>query len=311
MKLGAWILATAIVMTLMLNDAKALQMSGGLDSRFRVVDGASMFAIDGAFVNLRHLIADSTGDRVILIMQLDFEDNFNSSHFYNTYAQLKGGLGRRNVRLGRYILPFGILNYYDTERLPLHTLDPVSLGIKTDLGASVFGFVGPLDYILSVSNGAGRLWEDPDDNKAITGRLGLNWSGTKFGLSYLNGLIVSHAENEDVGIPVYMERAALDIEQLAGVALLRGELVLGRDGSQTVAGGYFGLDYALSPQFEVNAKYALWNSSRAVHFPGIGLSYAIVPGAFLRLADTIEIRNGDITNHEFRLQFYAEFLQHL
>lgn len=122
---------------------------------------------------LGRFFADASGDRLILVGQLDAENNFEDIRLYNTYAQLKGPLGHVNLWLGRYILPFGLLANYDTERLLVQSLDPQSLGIKLDLGAQVLGYFGPLDYAVSVSQGTGKGVNDPDGNKLLTTRIGI------------------------------------------------------------------------------------------------------------------------------------------
>lgn len=74
--------------------AQSLQLSGGFDSRYSKSNGEpNTFDLHGAFLNLRKVFSDELGDRLILVTQYDFEDNFRESHFYYTYAQLKGPLG--------------------------------------------------------------------------------------------------------------------------------------------------------------------------------------------------------------------------
>lgn len=102
--------------------AEGLNVSGGLDARAQTGDEDSFAA---GFLNLRQVIEQDGVDRWILVGQLDSGENFESPLLYQTYAQLKGPLGRWNVRAGRFIAPFGLLASYDSERLVLNTIEPL------------------------------------------------------------------------------------------------------------------------------------------------------------------------------------------
>lgn len=294
-------------------NAQSLQVSSGFDTRYMKTNGEpNTFELRGAFINLRKVFSDELGDRLILVTQYDFEDNFQESHFYYTYAQLKGPLGAINLRVGRYVLPFGLLAYYDTERLLLQTLERQSLGIKTDVGAQVFGYVGDIDYALSLSNGVGRYWKDIDDNKLGIARLGLNWEDTKFGLSYLNGRVFTPMTREFPSESnKYTQRYAVDIEYYYDLFTVRSELLYGREEGKAVGGGFLQVDYFFLASLDVNLKYSAWNDIATKHYPGIGFSYKFLESAYLRIADTFQIVNRKVVNNEFQIQIYIEFLGHI
>lgn len=286
--------------------AQLLSLSGGFDARFLLQDyQPNSFILRGAFLNLRQVFSDSTGDRVMLVIQFDFEDDFTESHFYNTYLHLKGPLGKVNLKVGRYIVPFGLLAYYDTERLLIQTLDPVSLGIKTDVGAQLFGFYHRWDYALSLSNGAGEQWSDLDNNKLMIARLGSEWNGLKLGLSYLNGKILASDAHT-----IYKNLFALDVERYIGAAIFRFEGIAGTESQHSVRGSFFGFDYALIPSLELNSKYAIWKRDQTTHFVGLGFSYQFMPGIFFRVADNYQYSRRENEN-VFVIQFYAEFRRQL
>lgn len=290
-----------------------MQVSGGFDNRYRKANREpNTFELHGAFLNLRTVFSDELGDRLILVTQYDFEDNFRESHFYYTYAQIKGPLGKINLRIGRYVVPFGLLTYYDTERLLLQTLEKQSLGIKTDVGAQVFGFVSDLDYAVSISNGVGRYWKDIDENKLVIARLGLTGQDTRLGLSYLNGRIFTPMTREfPVESNKYRQHLALDLEHFFDLFIIRAEILHGSEEAITVGGGFLGVDYSIGPTIDVNLKYAVWSTRTTIHLPGIGFSYNILPGAYLRFADTFQIIDKKVVNNEFQIQIYIEFLGHL
>ena len=101
--------------------ADGLQLSGGVDGRYTREnhpqhDGTEL---RGLFLNLRQVWSDEQGDRWIGVGQVDFDSNFENIAPYQVYLQYKGPLGKWNARAGLYLLPFGLLATYDTERLLL------------------------------------------------------------------------------------------------------------------------------------------------------------------------------------------------
>jgi len=309
------LLIPAALVALSICDVKAqsLQLSSGFDARYRTASGeVNTFELHGAFLNLRKVFSDELGDRLILVTQYDFEDNFSESHFYYTYAQIKGPLGKINFRVGRYVIPFGLLTYYDTERLLLQTLERQTLGIKTDVGAQVFGYVGDLDYAFSISNGVGRYWRDIDENKLVIARLGLTAQDTRAGLSYMNGRIFTPITREfRFESYTYRQRFAFDIEHYFDLFTIRTEFLYGSEEGVKVGGGFVGVDYSITPTIDVNLKYAVWNKKTTIHLPGIGFSYNFLSGAYLRFADTFQIINKKVVNNEFQIQIYVEFLSRI
>lgn len=290
--------------------ADVTQISGGLDGRALSQDprwgsGEEGVRLHGAFVNLRQVISDETGDRYILVGQVDANNNFEELEAYQVYAQVKGPLGRVNLRAGRYILPFGLLANLDTERQLIQTLEPLSLGIKLDTGVQVFGFTGPLDYAVSVSQGTGTL-DDPDDNKLLVARLGMQREDGRWGLSYLDGWVVTDDDEFLQQGRFDRRRLALDGELDLWPWLLRGELVVGKDDGRSVYGGVLLADYDLNARLSLNTKLAWWNSSDDAREVALGMSYRLPRNFVLRAADTYQRLNG-AGEHILALQLYWEF----
>lgn len=288
-------------------DAQGAQLSGGADVRYQAESpGADEAQVKGLFLNARKVFADTSGDRLILVGQLDAENNFEDIRLYNTYAQLKGPLGHVNFRLGRYILPFGLLANYDTERLLVQSLEPLSLGIKLDLGAQVFGYFGPLDYAVSVSQGTGKGVNDPDGNKLLTTRIGMQGENGRGGISYLNGQVVVDPDEFPQPGSFDRRRVALDGEWSWQAWTLRGELVSGRDDGKTVSGGILLADYEFTPVWSLNTKLARWNGMTRQDDLALGISYRLPRGFMVRAAETVRrLDRADI--RIFSLQLYWEF----
>lgn len=290
--------------------ADVTQVSGGLDGRalshaLRWNGGEEGTRLHGAFLNLRHVISDAGGDRYILVGQLDADNNFAELEPYQVYAQVKGPLGRINLRAGRYILPFGLLANLDTERQLIQSLEPLSLGIKLDTGAQVFGFTGPIDYAVSLSQGA-----EDDDNTLAVARVGTQGTDSRWGMSYLDGRIEADDE-EFLQQGIYdRQRLAVDAEIDLAPWLLRGELITGRDDGDAVHGGILLADYDLNARLSLNTKCAWWNTADAdtgnAREFALGVTYQLPRNVTVRAANLYQ-RLSDTDRHVVALQLYWEF----
>lgn len=294
-----------------LSGAGTFQISGGLDGRYVNTDGDENDAtLEGLFLNFRKTFSDDKGDRFIAVGQLDADHNFEEIRPYQTYLQYKGPLGRWNIRAGHYILPFGLLSDYDTERLVLRTLEPLSLGIKLDTGVEFFGYLGNFDYAVSVSEGTGRnRLADIDDDKIVTTRIGWQGQDINIGLSALIGRVLTEKNSvisDDLGSNrFYEKRIGLDAARFAGPLVLRGELLFGEDNDIKVGGTLLKADYALTPKLELNLKTAYWQREGKRNFAGAGCSYELARGLFLRIANEHEF--GKENKNVATLQTYFEF----
>lgn len=311
MKRTAFLMLLFLVIASELSFADGLQISGGVDGRYTNKEGhENDTELEGAFLNLRKVFSDEQGDRVIAVGQLDMDHNFEEIKPYQTYLQYKGPLGKWNIRAGHYILPFGLLSDYDSERLVLKTLEPISLGTKLDTGVELFGYSGDFDYALSVSQGVGRnRLTDVDNDKLVTGRVG--WQGEDIGIG-LSGLIGEVLTEEDSFIQkdlgqrsVYEKRIGFDATKYIDQLTLRGELVLGEDNGTGVGGGLLRADYSLSSKLELNMKVAYWHRRESRNFIAAGFSYELYKGLFLRIAD--EYQFGKEDQNVATLQTYFEF----
>ena len=155
------LLGLASVALLMPADApaQALTVSGGVDLRALFPEGYERaLVLQGLFLNARRVFRDDLGDRWIVVAQGDADSNFTEVRPYQLYLQYKGPLGRWNVRAGHYVVPFGLLAEYDTERFVLDAVEEENIGLKLDTGIEALGYAGAWDWATSVSAGAGRRW---------------------------------------------------------------------------------------------------------------------------------------------------------
>lgn len=315
----AWLALLAIVLSTTLPNgamAQGMTLSGGLDLRAGLEvspEVKSLTGLSSLFVNLRKVFADEAGDRFILAAQVDVEEDLARTHMYQVYGQYKGPLGKWNLRAGRYLVPFGLHAYYDTERLLLPAHEAEALGIKLDEGVELLGHLGSFDYAVSLSRGF--------DNRA-TPIVRAGWQGedVRLGLSYMFGRLPSFADEESVAVdellpgarPIDKHRLAVDYEQVLGPLTLRAEPVGGADEGALVLGAYAEAGYSLSPSWEVFANGAYLRSELVGTRwrTGGAVAFRVLPGVFVRGAYTHRDDFGKATG-VFAVQVYAEFSQGL
>lgn len=294
--------------------AQGVQISGGIDARVsnadaenpdEVVNDSTRPLLQGVFLNLRKVWSDSLGDRWFGVAQADAEDNFGRIRPYQVYLQYKGPLGTWNVRGGHFLLPFGLLTTYDTERLVFQGLERTSLGIRKDTGVEVFGRVGAWDYAMSATDGLGDVkLTDAGANPVVTGRVAYVRDTFQLGVSTLAGRVLPDPAFGHGTSPLRQRRVALDATDSFGPLTVRVEGGLGTTNGTMVGGGVMLGDYALTPRLELNTRYAYWNEE-AGHLAGVGLTFQIRTGTLLRVADQYHFNQEH--HHAFTVQFYYEF----
>lgn len=285
------------------------QISGGVDLRYLNQNGdKNFFRAEGLFLNFRKVFSDRKGDRVITVGQIDWDDNFDKLRPYQTFIQYKGPLGKWNLIAGHFILPFGLLSDYDTERLLLQTQELKTLGIKLDTGLKFFGHFRFFDYAISVTQGVGRKrLKDVDKNKLVTGRIGWEGNDLRMGLSVVNGKVLS--EEDENNMPRHKKRSGFDLTKYLGPTTLRTELSWGRTNGNPIYGNYLGIDRALTSNIELNLKYAYRRADLTEHFLGLGFSYNFWERLYFRAANEYQFSKKD--KNEFSIQIYWDFIKNL
>ena len=292
---------------------QSAQVSGGFDARLTneatersdEVRSPLRPQLAGVFLNLRKVWSDESGDRWIGVAQVDSDENLRHLRPYQIYGQYKGPLGKWNIRVGHYLLPFGLLANYDTERLVLQGLEESSLGIRKDTGAMVLGRFGPWDYAVSLSDGLGDVhFIDHSASSLVTARLGFVRADWQVGLSTLVGNVLRDPALGQ-GVRVEERRLALDLYKSFGPCAVRAEGIAGTDEGRSVGGGIVLADYALTPRLEINIRFADWNRSDDHQTSGVGLTYQLRPSLYLRIADQYHTRQEN--RNGFTLQLYYDF----
>jgi len=313
-----YIIARLMLISLLATSPQALadvtQLSGGMDARSLSQSplwgaGEEGTNLHGSFLNIRHVISDDKGDRYVLVAQLDANDNLSELEPYQFYIQRKGSLGGTNLQFGRYILPFGLLAYLDTERQLLQTNESIALGIKLDTGIQLSGFINDLNYAFSISQGVNKSdgsAKDMDNNKLLVARIGLQQEESRWGLSYLNGRIDTDNDEFYQQGNIDRQRLTMDAEIDLLPWMLRLQLDSGKDDKQSVSGALILADYDFNAHWALNSKASVWNDTDKFTEYAIGFSYRLPKDFVLRASQSWQKLN-NVNEQILSIQLYWDF----
>lgn len=288
--------------------AQGATVSGGVDLRATTEDSGTA-RLEGAFLNYRQVIGVGGVDRWITVAQVDSGTNTDNPHLYQTYLQYKGPLGRWNAAAGRFIVPFGLLATYDSERQLLTTMEPLSTSIKLAQGAELHGFQGDGTYAFALTSAPGGR------GAVVTSRLAQDWNGSNVGISMLAGSLPETATKEslerinsnlDDKPVVAKRRLGVDATWQNGPDMVRSELVAGTDDGRFVKGTYLNYERALNAVWTLGADLGHWAGSAARWRYGLALSRNFDNGVNLRTA-YVNAADAAGKSDQFLVQFYWEF----
>jgi hypothetical protein len=260
---------------------------------------------------VRTVVSTEKGDRAVFYADFDWSEH-EQGHFDQIYLQGNGPLGRWKVRAGRYFVPFGLLPSFNTEYLLLASHEEEFLGLRSDTGVQVLGYFDDFDYALSASLGTGTEWRVPEDRGGLfAGRLGWAGQSTSAGVSGLYGYVV---DEDTAGKSARLRRRlGADATLHRGRSVFRAEVSGGTDSPGTDGSITHGFgaaqafwDFAFSPKWEWNAKYAHLNEAMDEHVTGVGITYTLGRHVRLRAAAERRWREHD-TFDVGQAQLYAEF----
>lgn len=285
------------------------QVSGGADARGFWKEYEKPDAeLYGVFLNYRKIFADDLGDRWILSLQGDAEHNFKEIKSYQSFLQYKGPLGKWNIRAGHFILPFGLLNDFDSERMLLQSQEADTIGLKLDTGVSLFGFVDDWNWTLSLTSGLGRRWiSDYKNTYLTTARVSRKFEDLTIGTSLLIG---ESAPVETFTIQDYkIRRQLLAIDGLYEFDqwTTRFQFLYGKEQANHIGGIEGFLDYQISNFWELNFKgSSIFRDEKNQEF-GIGAGFKLWEGWIFRAADIYQFK-GESNENEFKIQMAYQFL---
>jgi hypothetical protein len=217
-------------------------------------------------------------------------------HYGNIYAIFPFGPGRINLKVGQFVLPFGMQAEYDSHGQLFQQPYALNVGERIDIGVSLFGILGPIDYYYMISNGNEPNHQDRDDDKVHTLRLALlsrqPAGDFKIGISLLRGVLPDFKTDPFVEMSAVPDtfimkiRLGLDWEIQLPILTLRGEGSIGPNGAEnpwsnfserSVLAGYAEARIPISYNLELMGMYSRfqpsWSSGEATYEFGPGLNY--------------------------------------
>jgi len=258
--------------------------------------------LEAAGLTARKIFPDKNGDRVVLFGFLDIMDNFSEIMLDQAYVLYKGPLGKWNITLGRYRLPFGLMKDYETKRILIKTAELDTVGMDSDNGIMVNGYRGNFDYSVAASQGVGTgRWDDRGDGALFTARLGLGQdSGEQaLGLSGIIGSVFTQSA-------LYKKLISVDFTKYAGLAIWRLEAVLGNEEDRPLVSMFLGSNYALSSKAELNFAYRHFYNGLADRVNSLCSGITLSSWGFqFRAALKYFFTGGD--GNEISLQVYRKF----
>jgi len=260
--------ALLLVFLLLSVNAKAFQVD--LESSFQNKNRdfkENDLSVEKVSLAIKEIISDDKGDRLHLFLKLEAEDNFKEKNVDQFYTKYKGPMGRWNITLGRSLIPFGLLNDYDTEMLILKTQEKKTIGYRNDDGVKLSGFWKYIDYELLVSPGKWMKNEHKDDNEKMavlkTSYKGDDFENVRVGFSFLWG--------EFLGVKKKL--FGIDIIKYDGLFVSRNELVIGEENEKDLISLFSGIDYSAFPSVDLNVAYTHFKTTYEENAIYAGVTY--------------------------------------
>jgi hypothetical protein len=219
-----------------------------------------------------------------------------TSELYGFYV-FEVARAEANVKVGQFVLPFGLAAVYDTPLQPIQTLYGPSVGLRVDTGVMVDGYVGPYHYAASLSNGSGPNRRDLAAGLVRSFRLERNFltqSGRiQVGGSLLSGKLPVTAYNTELPASgasgerqfVDKTRFAADASYYLSKLTARGELHFGADSQRQVWGYFAEGRYGFDEGKTAVATIRRWNFGQrpqGVSLYGAGVNFELENGLIIR-----------------------------
>ncbi len=206
--------------------------------------------------SVRQVFSDKKGDRWILYLQAEAENNFSEIMAHQLYGRFKGPMGKWNVSLGRVPLPLGLLTGWSPERMPYSSPYKSTGLLKADNGFLVNGTVGIIDYGVSLTQGfgMGEIESFPGPG-LVTARVGISpliGGELLFGISGSGGTSYRSMGHGEHSMAVEHISAALDGTAYLGRAIIRFELGIEAIESTWSKRGFLESEFQLLPKLTLH-----------------------------------------------------------
>jgi hypothetical protein len=195
--------------------------------------------------------------------------------------------------VGQHVVPFGMQAEYDSHGQLFQQPYALNIGERIDIGISLFGILGPIDYFYMISNGNEPNHPDRDDDKVHTLRFAFlsrrPVGDFKFGISLLRGVLPNFTRDPFIDMSaepdtfIMKTRLGFDWEIQIPLLTLRGEASAGPNGAEnpfsnlsdrSVFAGYAEARIPIAYNLELMGTYSRFQPS----FSGGGAAYEFGPG---------------------------------
>lgn len=258
--------------------APSYELSAELDGRYGLHNWrTNSVALDAVAGSARLTIPDVAGDRFVFFALIEAVETFDDVMVHELYARVKGPMGRWNLSMGRFNVPYGLLTSFSSSRYLYETVEDRTVGVEADNGVHVSGVLGRVDYALAGTQGLGhhRAPEFPGHGLA-SGRVGLTlgeYDQVRVGFSAAHGYTeyVHHK-----GHVVRRSVGGIDATIEPGRLTMRGEISAGRVDWKPMLSGFAVADFALHRLLELTVAGSGWSNgddSEAQVFAGAAFKH--------------------------------------
>jgi len=210
-----------------------------------------------ASLSIRKTTSDARGDRLIVFLNGEAENNFKELMLHEAYVRYKGPLSLWNVTIGRFAIPFGTILSYASSRYLWSGLEKYTLGLEADDGLQISGVTEHFDYALAVTRGVGTHGDfEKLGEGLLTSRVAIPLDDEELfvlGVSGAAGRLQSHNRVE--------ERMIGGLDGSFAFSRLNGrfELAFGKSGMHTLAAASGIMDFPIYRWLEINsgARYVM------------------------------------------------------
>ncbi len=267
--------------------------------------------INSLGISLRKIISDSRGDRLIFFILADTSNNLEHFNLHQSYAQLKGPMGKWVISIGRVPVPWGLLTEWSPERMPYNNPYP-NAGINpADNGILVNGILGMFDYAAALTQGygMGEIHTFPGPGVfTARGSITPDIAGDyTFGLSFTTGTsyISEHGHSGD-RTKEKRTAVAVDAQMYIGRGTWRFEAGQRRVDDIDQRYLFSTVEYALLPRVDIIVAATAWTHGHEHEFGTIWMG-ASTPIRSLTLRGGYEYEKKLTSAHTFSLQLYRSF----
>ncbi|OQA15456.1 MAG: hypothetical protein BWY64_02869 [bacterium ADurb.Bin363] len=242
---------------------------------------------------------------IVTPMHADF-DSIGQPVIYNAFLNFKGNMGRSNIKIGHFDVPFGLEPDLDTHATLLQTLAMSNFGYIQDWGISLNGQLENIDYEAGIFTGTGDNLLFDRSAYLFSGRItnpvenDLRW-----------GISAAGGKNLRGGNLESLWRLGFDTQYVYAQWTFKGEVYGGQTEGHPAYGVLGEIDY-MFPGQNLELELQFQRSSNSTDLPDSDTT-ALIAGLTYRLSESWYLRTayshyfnlpGAMSSDQVGIQFY-------